>query len=226
VFPIASPVKRVAFGFLLLLAGCDDDYDYFANLMAGASCDRYAACCTDLEFDGQTWTSDAEQCRETNSSWYRRSFVPSLERAIEAGRVEFHLDAMSTCMRELESMSCVEAMTFLQNGGLWTKCPDALEGQVALGGRCESPWDCTAGFCSGLTLDLSDNIVGLGVCAELPSVGMECPDYRCAAGAYCDDALICQPVGPDGSSCLSDWHCASGSCNDRICGERTRCNGT
>ena len=213
---------RLACGFLML-AACGNDFA--EKEMAAATCERYAECCADWEFFDTTGTSNEDLCREAHSNWSSR-VIPALEESIEAGRVQYHPLEHWRCKGELASMSCVEAMAFLRDGGLWWNCPDAFDGQVPIGGACTTPWDCTSVHCAGVSFDLTGRPMGFGVCAELPTVGMECPDYRCADGAYCDDALICQELLPAGSTCYRDWQCESDTCtSDDICGERTRCDG-
>jgi hypothetical protein len=79
-----------------------------------------------------------------------------------------------------------------------------------IGEPCARDSECDYGLgCIGAS-ELMD-----GTCRAMPLLGERCPYLRCAeAGAFCDAAKTCVPVGLPGTPCTSAAECSSyGSCD-------------
>ncbi|MDP2339482.1 MAG: hypothetical protein Q8O67_00880 [Deltaproteobacteria bacterium] len=84
---------------------------------------------------------------------------------------------------------------------------------------------CVDGQCSAGCLELGDTCAVSAQCCDgqcsgtcgCPAAQVECNGVCCAAGEACTGG-VCQPSGqPNGSTCVVDTDCGSGSCADGVC---------
>jgi hypothetical protein len=119
-----------------------------------------------------------------------------LEASINAGRAAFHPELFASCEKDLTSQGCS-----VQTTRLPASCRQAIEGKVALDGRCNINYDCEGkAFCDkGL-----DGLSCPGTCRPLQTEGMRCLDAsaECADGLSCHGGLCVAPLS-EGDSCAS-----------------------
>lgn len=164
---------------------------------AAALCDAYAACVGPL-LDVYT---PGEDCTVRTADVIEDEFR-AVERAVEAGRIEYDGTKLQACLDEIQQRSCE---TLLEREP--EACRDALRGTIEQGGDCSLSEECEGSqFCS-----FEQQCPGK--CMPLQLSGGACQsDGQCDSGLVCSEATerCVEPAGP-GDRCGGDEpECAPG----------------
>lgn len=128
-----------------------------------------------------------------------------LQHAVENGSVLYDEDAMRKCLDAVASMSCDR--TSRDQRVEPPACSKAFRGTVPDGGVCLISAQCISGRCD---ISICPEACCEGTCEpEIPEaqIGASCAAADCVAGAFCDEAEICQPLLATGEACLDDDEC-------------------
>jgi len=196
--------------------GCGDSGVTLGNLpgkRAQAVCAQNFKCCSaaDLmnEKDGMDNPLTQQQCVQNISTQWSFT-VQTISDGQAKGRVAYDQPKAEACIAAIKAMSCDD-----WNSGLKQppECAQAFVPKVAVGGKCDSEFECIAGFCDGD--DASSDPPKLGMCK--PSV---------AHGAACTFADTCVAQKAGGAACVGDNECGSGNCNETTsqCSGFVSCN--
>ena len=140
------------------------------------------------------------------------SVDPSLEAAIDAGKVKYDGNLVASCYEQLGSASCDRTD---EKGRMFggADCAGAIKGTVGGGGECALDAECKSREC-----DVPDcpDACCQGTCVgdeapRLPrQLGESCESSNdCASGSYCS-AAVCAALKPAGSMCIQTGECAYG----------------
>ena len=205
---------------LALVAACGGGiaFDDFAGEQRGASCGYYVRC-------GAFGT--VADCR----LYYERFDLdnPSLEAAVDAGKIHYDSSAAANCIDALDSLACDLAD---QDANALAACDDVLTGTRKIGAACAFDAECVTERC--VIPDCTDACCQ-GTCEEprvLPGVGEPCSSF-CADDLYCGFDQKCHVPLPEGAQCNTYEICAEPlycSYNSRTCRVRPArgepCDGT
>ncbi|HUS31367.1 MAG TPA: hypothetical protein VMZ53_22805 [Kofleriaceae bacterium] len=144
---------------------------------------------------------DANACR----AYYQDRLPnnPSVEAAVDDGKLAYDGDAADDCLDALRSGSCS------RGAELPDTCDHIFTGKVADGGACAFDAECVSDFC-----DVSDCTMACcpGMCSPsrpVPKIGQQC-NFICEDGAYCGLDNVCKAVLPKGASCDYPLACDRG----------------
>jgi hypothetical protein len=154
-------------------------------------------------------TDDVAAMKDLVCGW-AEALVPALAKQ---GSIRVDPSVVAGCVSRLKDASRCGALAVLsQPNVLGSLCPGLVQGRVAAGGACTTPFECVGGaFCS-----LEGGCPG--VCVALSAAGGTCigDDLPCADGLACDDGT-CKAAPLQGDACVGG-HCGTGlACIDGLC---------
>ena len=128
---------------------------------------------------------------------------PSVEAAVDAGKLDYDGDAADDCFDALSSASCS------RDAVSSTACDHIFTGKIPDGGACAFEEECVSGNCV-----LSDCTMACcpGTCAPtrpVPGIGQPCT-FECVDDAYCGSDSTCQATLPKGAACDDTQACSRG----------------
>ena len=178
-----------------VLAACSGGiaFEDFDDERRGATCGYYVRC-------GAFGT--VGDCQ----TYFQRFDVnnPSLESAIDAGKIRYDGDAAESCIDALDGLDCDFAD---QDADALVACDEVLTGTGKVGAACAFDRECATGRC---VVPDCDEACCQGTCQEpriLPGVEEPCSTL-CADDLFCGfDQLCHEPLGI-GESCDSYTVCA------------------
>jgi len=141
---------------------------------------------------------------------WAETLVPALAKQ---GTIRVDTSVVSGCVSRLKDTSRCGALAVLsQANTLGALCPGLVQGRVAAGGACTTPFECASGA--------SCNLEGgcPGVCVALAAAGEACvgDDLPCADGLVCDDGK-CEAAPVQGDAC-ANGRCGTGlACVQGLC---------
>lgn len=177
-----------------------------------ATLDSWSRCSS---FATRSWSirmgtdDDVLMMKDLVCGW-AETLVPALAKQ---GTIRVDPSVVSGCVSRLKDVSQCGALAVLSGANpLGSLCPGLVQGRVAVGAACTTPFECVDGaFC---------NLEGgcPGVCVALSAAGETClgDDRPCAAGLACDDGT-CETAPRKGESCTGG-ECDTGFvCIDDVC---------
>ncbi|HUH02177.1 MAG TPA: hypothetical protein VML75_09280 [Kofleriaceae bacterium] len=236
--------RLMATGACAMMMACGDGgggsvpINQLGSEIGGSLCAQLFACCDSQEIMEELGffnvTTEAE-CVNFYSSFVGGFLIPQIQASVDSGRLVYHGDRMADCLDVLSSMSCTEFATSYNQDTPWGGCADPFEGLVANGSACANDNECMSDYCEGDSTD-QNNVTTEGTCQPFPTVGAACPDYDCAAGAYCEfgqNGGTCVATSGEGADCGGNDECSSGNCegadpNNNVmgtCAASLRCDG-
>jgi hypothetical protein len=128
---------------------------------------------------------------------------PSIQAAVDAGKLTYDGDAAEDCFDGIESSSCT------RDAELISACDKIFKGTVPDGGACAFDGECVSDNCN-----LTDCTMACcpGTCAParpVPAIGQQC-SFDCVEGAYCGSDSTCQATLPKGAACDDAFACDRG----------------
>jgi hypothetical protein len=128
---------------------------------------------------------------------------PSIEAAVDAGKMTYDGEAANDCFDALASASCS------RDAELSDTCDHIFAGKVADGAACAFDAECVSDNCA-----VSDCVMACcpGTCSParpVPKIGEQC-NFVCEDGAYCALDSTCKAVLPKGASCDYPLACDRG----------------
>jgi hypothetical protein len=172
---------------LVLLAGCGGiAYEDYPDAVRDATCSYLVRCHA---------ASNLDDCR----AYYGRTAIesPSLDAALDAGKVSYNEDAAQRCIDAYGALSCDE--TLLADDAL-AACAEVLTGRLRSGDVCAFDAECETDHCA--SPGCSDACCP-GTCADpiaYPGIGDPCTSL-CEDDAYCGADSTCHALLPAGASC-------------------------
>jgi len=180
----------------LSIVGCGDDdrgdsaesvpLDEVPSRIAEVFCASVSRC-----FGALAEVLPQDNCEQNLENQYRNTDFAALERAVEAGTVEYDAIKTSACLDAFTDLGCE---LFSERSP--AVCEEAIAGSAALGEPCSIDAECEGrAFC-----DTIENACP-GACAALRARGASCErDSECEDGLTCTDRT-CQPVASEGQAC-------------------------
>jgi hypothetical protein len=177
--------------FIVACGGSVDIEDYNETLV-DADCDYLVRCHV---------FSNSESCKKT----FGQLLVddPSIEAAIDAGKVKYDGDAAQDCFDALEDASCMRDSEQID------ACDRIFKGTIPDGGMCAFDEECVSDSCNVPDCTMA---CCTGTCTPgrpLPTIGQPCT-FECVEGAYCGNDSTCQAVLPKGAACEDSLACDRG----------------
>jgi hypothetical protein len=146
---------------------------------------------------------DREDCTTIVADSFRQGDLPSLEAAVEDGRVVYQGKLASACFEAVAERACGD----LQNREI-EECEAALRGTAAVGEPCELDEECEGSSICETSLACP------GMCVRRYGAGVAClEDDQCADGLVCSSATAhCVAPAAEGEPCEGgiEAQCAGG----------------
>jgi hypothetical protein len=184
---------------LVALAGCGGiPFDELRDANLDALCDFAVRC-------GQF--PDAAACR----AYYEQRLIisPSLEAAIDAGKIEYDEDAAEDCLAAIADASCDPSARSARIPA--EACSDVYSGTGGMGAACAFDEECASDNCMVPPCQMA---CCLGTCgARIPTVavGQSCANAGCGHEAFCDIVDdLCKALKPTGATCMVGDECDFG----------------
>ncbi len=154
--------------------------------------------------------ASCQSCAFGGAAAYVLAACPANQQAAEASTFDAwraDIDAGLLAYDPAGVQACLNAVaTCSPSAG--DACAGALVGQVPVGGSCNDPYDCDAGYCTA-----SAPTTCPGVCAAYAVAGQNCSDSICGPNLFCIGGT-CAPAPaptPNGGSCSAiGSNCATG----------------
>lgn len=167
----------------------------FAAAYAKASCDRFVRCDNAAPYL-------AEQCLQNALDFLGED----VEAAIAAGRIVYNDAEAGKCVAGIADTRCLDQEP---SDETIASCLAGLQGTVAAGQPCYSPFECAAGFCPSVSKDACP-----ALCPEVAGEGEACsflsgPDCDVRLGLRCSVGVCVLPRGED-AACVDNQGCKSG----------------
>jgi hypothetical protein len=204
----------------------------YANNAATAWCQRIFDCC------GTDSGVDYQGCTSTFRSGQGWEYSLPRDTEIASGHIQLNPDAGTGCINALRNFACPTS-TAAQWATVSKACFAAVQGTVAIGGSCDSNFDCVPGsYCA--TVPDAGVEGGTGrQCAALLAPGQNCDlagDPGCSylgssnTGYYCnlidnpDGGATCQTLRDSGTPCTVDFNYYDDqACKALLCGDDYNC---
>jgi len=139
----------------------------------------------------------------------RGSCARYVERALEAGAVQWNPGAAGLCAQAVQTSCDFDVFT---EG----TCAEVFEGRLGEGARCFADQECDQGYCTHVE-------ICPGACQGWALAGESCAERWCAPGTFCNDALHCQAELAVGEPC-DGYGCGPGlSCGAPLPGFAQAC---
>jgi hypothetical protein len=184
-------------------------------LMAQTICDQNFKCASATDIMGRL----ESDCVNTNlTSW--QFVVGSIGDGQTAGRLTYNPAMMGTCLAKLAAESCADWTSGLDRPA---ECTAAVAGKVAVGGACDSDFECIGGHCDGA--DDSSTPPTDGACVANLAHGAACTvNDTCVTTDYCEDStMTCAAKEPGGAACVSDDECTNSCDTTNLCSGYAGC---
>jgi len=150
-----------------------------------AGCARAQTCCA-TRLSPMTVVDARERCEVTDE--FSAALMGDLAMAVEGGRATYDGPSASRCVQMIGAADCDARIDITRVDALGGACAQAVRGHVAIGGACESSWDCSPGlFCDSIPLATPRCVSRRPIAAPCVSEA-ECASGRCA-NHTCDDRL-------------------------------------
>jgi hypothetical protein len=181
--------------------------DSFPANAAEAYCTQVYACCSATE------TADAGALGPTravcinNLTAQLDGKTGLLKSEQAAGRLMYHPDIASTCVKKLAALKCQDLKVAAT--ATPAECNTYVEPKVAVGRACALSESCVGSWCSGGSVSQD------GTCTPFIAEGQSCTSGQCASGTYCDGTHTCVKPKADGAACTTNQECTTGGCNDK-----------
>lgn len=174
-------------------------------------CNSAADLMNETDSDGKPLTQ--QQCvMNIQTQWLIT--VSTISDGQAKGRVAYDQAKAEACIAGIKAMSCAD-----WNNGLKQppECDQAFVAKVAVGGACQTEFECIDGVCVGA--DSSTTPPTDGVCKAKVAAGQACMSVdlvtdTCADGTYCGSGGTCVAKKAGGEACSGDDECGSDNCNE------------
>jgi hypothetical protein len=157
-------------------------------------------------------------CVQTDTTVWQAA-VGAVQDGEAKGRLGYDAAQMGTCLATLAHESCAEWTTGLTHD---VSCPEAFSAKVAVGGACQSDFECIMGHCDGATAATMTMPAVDGACKATLAHGAACVfGDACVSTDYCDGTTnVCAAKKTGGADCGGDDECGN-SCNT----DTNKCSG-
>jgi hypothetical protein len=164
---------------------------------------------------GAIGRSEESACKAQGYEYFDKFWVITerydVNEAVAAKRLEFDSSAANACVDAHRTLLCT-GLDLVKV----SPCLSVFRGRVAIGGECQSPGECSSGYC----LWASGTGSCGGTCTEFLAEGASCTDWSCnPAQDFCSVSNVCVPLGADGAACSPGRNqCQDGLvCDGSIC---------
>ena len=167
--------------------------DQLPHEMAIAECNLLLRCAGAASVE---YGNTSAQCLSDFEKRVADQSVPQLSAAIAAGSTTYDPAAARACLDTYAQLNC----DYSNEQALVTACDNAWKGSVAIGGACNSSFECVGN--TGDTFCASSGTCP-GHCQSRGALGQTCTgDDECALGAECDTSTeVCKNRLKLGESC-------------------------
>lgn len=179
---------------LVFVAACGGSVDIgdYNDGLVDADCDYLVRC---------GLFSTSESCKNTFGVLLVDN--PSIEAAIDAGKLKYDGEAAADCFDALGSASCTRSANHID------ACDKIFAGTIADGGTCAFDEECVSQSCNVPDCTMA---CCTGTCVPerpVPAIGQPCT-FECVEGAYCGSDSTCQATLPKGAACDDQLACNEG----------------